>query len=204
MTVAGHGGRGAAEAGACPAELGQAILAGALVLAGRVLSYDADPVRRWSADRADCSSFVQRVLCGAGVVACEPGPGHRNAWSARAFATRDDVFVTVGAAEACPGDVLVQGGFVTAADGVTRWKAHCGVFRQRAHPGLLHGVSMGRRGPVVNGVWGAAPPRGHYPFGAGLLVRRLRSCEPTAAEAGPTLPPSASRGRGERQRAVTW
>jgi len=174
--VAKHGRQGSTDVGACPRELGHAILANALALASRVLTYDADPVRRWADDRADCSSFVQRVLLGAGVAAFDPGPELRNAWTARAFATRDDVFVTVSAAEARPGDILVQGGFATAPDGVTAWKGHCGIFRQRsaAHPELLQGVSVGRRGPAVNGLWGADRPCGHYPFGAGLLVRRPR------------------------------
>jgi hypothetical protein len=176
VSVAEHGGQGSVDVGACPGDLGHAVLASALALASRLLTYDADPVRRWADDRADCSSFVQRALFGAGVAAFDPGREHRNAWTARAFATRDDAFVTVSAAEARPGDVLVQGGFATAAGGVTVWKGHCGIFRQRsaAHPELLQGVSMGRRGPAVKGLWGAGPPCGHYPFGAGLLVRRPR------------------------------
>jgi hypothetical protein len=174
--MAKHGGQDSPDVDACPGDLGHAILASALLLASRVPTYDADPVRRWADDRADCSSFVQRAFLGAGVTAFDPGPERRNAWSARAFATRDDAFVTVSAAEARPGDVLVQGGFATAAGGVTAWKGHCGIFRQRsaAHPDLLRGVSLGRRGPALNGLWGADPPRGHFPFGAGLLVRRLR------------------------------
>jgi cell wall-associated NlpC family hydrolase len=181
--AARHSGQGPANASGHPENLGDAILASAIALASRMLTYSADPVKRWADDGADCSSFVQRALFGAGVTAFDPGPEHRNVWNALSFASREDVFVTVCTAEARPGDILVQGGRTTARGGGTGWKGHCGIFRGRStvHPGLLHGVSMGRRGPALKGLWGADPPLGHFPFGANLLVRRLR---PTATFCG--------------------
>jgi hypothetical protein len=184
----------AADAGADPGDLGNAILAAAIALAGQVRTYSTDPVKRWADDTADCSSFVQRALFGAGLTAFDPGPTHLNTWNTLAFASQDDVFVTVRPADARPGDVLVQGGYATAGDGGVVWKGHCGIFRRRsaAHPELLEGVSMDLHGPTLKGLWGADPPSGYYHFGANLLVRRLRTGRPVVP-AVPAAPLSTLR-----------
>jgi hypothetical protein len=175
------------DAGADPGDLGNAILASAIALAGQLRTYTLDPVERWEDDKADCSSFVQRALFGAGVALFDPGPTHLNVWSTIAFATRDDVFVTVKAADARPGDVLVQGGYKTV-NGVVTWKGHCGIFRRHSptKPDLLEGISMDRHGPTQKGLWGADPPKGYYAFGANLLVRRLQSS--VLGAVGPVVP----------------
>jgi hypothetical protein len=175
-----------ADAGADPGDLGSAILASALALADQVHTYSMDPVERWANDKADCSSFLQRALFGAGIAAFDPGPTHSNAWNTLAFATRDDVLVTVRVADARPGDILVQGGYATSPDGRVVWKGHCGIYRRPSpsHPGLLEGVAMGVHGPSRHGRWGADPPAGHYRFGTNLLVRRVRAARPVV----PTVP----------------
>jgi hypothetical protein len=167
------------DAEADPGDLGNAILASAAALAGELRTYTQDPVERWEDDKGDCSSFVQRALFGAGGALFDPGPTQRNVWSTLAFATRDDVFVTVKAADARPGDVLVQGGYKTVNGAVT-WTGHCGIFRRQSptEPDLLEGISMDKQGPTQKGLWGADPPKAYYAFGANLLVRRLRTTGP--------------------------
>jgi hypothetical protein len=157
---------------------GNAILASAVALAGQLRTYTTDPVERWEDDKADSSSFVQRALLGAGVTVFDPGPSHPNVWNTYTFATRDDVFVTVPATAARPGDVLVQGGYRTVSGNVT-WQGHCGIFTRKSatNPGLLEGISMDRRGPMRSGLWGADPPEGNYDFAANLIVRRIRPDE---------------------------
>lgn len=152
---------------------GSRVLEEALRLADRISVYTSDPARRWDENSADCSSFVQRALFAAGSAVFDPGPDHAGAWTSFQYATRDDVFATVPLAAARPGDVLVQGGYRTV-DGTTTWCGHCGLCTRAAQPspGLLEGVSLDAAGPSRGGLWGAEPPRGSYPFGANLLVRR--------------------------------
>ena len=164
----------APDAGPDPGDLGAAVVAAAIALAGQVQTYTQDPAARWDADKADCSSFVQRALFGAGLAQFDPGTTHTNVWSTKNYAERDDVFATVKPADARPGDVLVQGGYKDVG-GTPTWKAHTGIFRRPSptKPDLLEGISMDSNGPTLKGLWGADPPRGYYAFGSNLLVRRL-------------------------------
>jgi hypothetical protein len=166
------------DAGTNPGSPSDPIVASAVALAGQLRTYTTDPVERWESDKGDSSSFVQRALLGAGITVFDPGPSHLNVWNTYAFATRDNVFVTVPATAARPGDVLVQGGYRTVSGNVT-WQGHCGIFTQKSarNPALLEGISMDRQGPTLSGVWGADPPEGNYDFGANIIVRRIRPDE---------------------------
>jgi hypothetical protein len=192
----------AADAGPDPGDLGDAVVAAAIALAGQVQTYTQDAAARWDDDKADCSSFVQRALFGAGIAQFDPGPTHTNVWSTKNYAERDDVFVTVKSADARPGDVLVQGGYKDVG-GTPTWKAHTGIFRRPSttKPDLLEGISMDSNGPTLKGLWGADPPRGYYAFGANLLVRRLR--RDVLGALGPVVPAAAPVEGGVRIRIDT-
>jgi len=192
----------APDAGPDPGDLGNAVVASALALADQVRTYTQDPAGRWDDDKADCSSFVQRALFGAGIAQFDPGPAHQNVWSTKNYAERNDVFETVKWAQARPGDVLVQGGYEDVS-GTPTWKAHTGIFRRPSATSqdLLEGISMDSKGPARAGLWGADPPRGYYRFGANLLVRRLK--RDVLGAAGPVVPAASPVEGGVRIRINT-